>query len=50
MIESTTEWLSSTGVPNGLFVVALLTTPHKWSRWVVDYVESRLEKETGEES
>lgn len=44
MIDSATSWATATGVPNWLFVVALLTHPKVWSDMAVSAVRDRLER------
>jgi len=34
MIDPLLEWATRPGPPNWVFVVALLTAPHLWSRYV----------------
>lgn len=36
------DWAAATGVPNILFVVALLTKPSTWSQRLVGVIDSRL--------
>jgi len=40
--ESAIAWATSAGVPNWLFVLALLTAPARWSNTAVRLVRSRL--------
>lgn len=42
MYEATMEWLASSGAPNGLLVIALLTQPSTWSRMAVQAARERL--------
>ena len=36
------DWAASTGAPNGLVVLALLTSPSTWSKRAVAFVRQRL--------
>lgn len=38
MIEGAVAWMTQTGPPNWVFLVALLTAPHLWAR----RIKSRL--------
>jgi len=42
VVAAAAEWAASSGPPNALFVVALLTSPARWSRWAADRVGSYL--------
>lgn len=49
MIDSLSEWAAEPNVPNVLFIIALLTSPKTWSRWVKRAVEEKFFKEEEEE-
>jgi len=36
------EWAAETGIPNGVFVAALLTRPSTWSKRVVGVARKQL--------
>ncbi|WP_177213421.1 hypothetical protein [Halopelagius inordinatus] len=42
VVDAALAWSASTGVPNALFLVAVLTRPAKWTGWVVSFARSRL--------
>ena len=43
-IESLVDWATRPGPPNWIFIVALLSTPHLWSRYVKDAAKEFYEK------
>lgn len=42
VVRVTVDWLASTGAPNAVVVVALLTHPAVWSSTVVDLARRRF--------
>lgn len=42
LVDVALEWLASTEVPNWMLLVALLTSPARWSDSVVGMVRSRF--------
>jgi len=36
------EWMARNGPPNWVFIVAVLTRPMAWSRYIMQLVEKRL--------
>lgn len=47
MLDPVVEWATAPGPPNLLFVVALLTAPHLWSRYVKRTVRELYEQRFG---
>jgi hypothetical protein len=43
-----TDWLASTGAPNGLVLLAVLTSPATWSRRATSFVRRRLSSEVSQ--
>lgn len=42
VLRAALAWAAADGPPNAVFVVALLTSPARWSRWAADRVGSYL--------
>jgi len=42
VVAAAADWAASSGPPNAVFVVALLTAPWRWSKWARDRVGAFL--------
>lgn len=40
--QAAAQWAAANGPPNAVFVVALLTSPARWSKWAAEQVGARL--------
>jgi len=45
LVDVAIEWAAARGPPNWMFVLALLTTPSRWSRTIVSVVRARLQED-----
>lgn len=48
MLAPAVEWATAHGPPNWLFAVALLTTPHQWSRYANRAIRQLYKRYTGD--
>jgi len=42
LVDSALEWLAANGPPNWLFLVAVLTSPARWSSTAWSIIDERL--------
>lgn len=42
VVAAAARWAASNGPPNAVFILALLTSPARWSRWAADRVGSYI--------
>jgi hypothetical protein len=42
LVEVAVAWAVQSDVPNWLFAVALLTSPSRWTNWVIGVVRDRV--------
>lgn len=47
MLAPVIEWATGSGPPNWVFVIALLTAPHTWSRYVTRAAREFYEQRFG---
>lgn len=44
LLQPTLEWATATGLPNWVFIVALLTAPHLWARQIKNRVTPLIDR------